>query len=367
MTNIGVEPRGKIIRKANSSVESRIAQIQQNLMLTDEDLQDFYQSFCRMAKKDEFAFRINRSLLPKQEPKQGSSSQTNRNSSQSKSSKITSDIENKEADQTSQRPWERDSNSTYPKVTLSLSEFFAFFDLPNGGFYDAIFELVGIKNFHSMIFGEFLDAVCTYSLFTSDDMIRFIFFTLDKNKQGRIYRTQLLHFIESLHGKKALVFQQAVQPTEAGSDREISSLKSPLTVEDIRKLTIDYASLRKLCVHDYPSILEPAIRFQNTLRRRLIGEKWWQKKQIQLERKYERDQKMDKLRENARAKEEKRLLKERKEEIRSEIGWISYYFRKNERLATEKQYPIPKVRLEDETGNILVDWTRIQNSDAGSG
>eukprot|EP00569_Conticribra_weissflogii_P009741 CAMPEP_0171363938 /NCGR_PEP_ID=MMETSP0879-20121228/3700_1 /TAXON_ID=67004 /ORGANISM="Thalassiosira weissflogii, Strain CCMP1336" /LENGTH=366 /DNA_ID=CAMNT_0011871201 /DNA_START=205 /DNA_END=1305 /DNA_ORIENTATION=+ len=366
MTTTEGEPRGKI-RKANSSIESRIAQIQQNLMLTDEDLQDFYRSFCRMAKKDEFAFRIHRSPQPKQELKQGNASQTNGNSAQSKTTKITSDIENKEADQSSQRPWERDSNSTYPKVTLSLSECFAFFELRNGGFFDAIFELVGIKNFHAMIFGEFLDAVCTYSLFTSDDMIRFIFFTLDKNKQGRIYRSQLLHFIESLHGKKVLAFQQAIQPNEAGSDREISSRKRPLTTEEIRKLTIDYATLRKLCVHDYPTILEPAIRFQNTLRRRLIGEKWWQKKQIQLERKYEREQKMDDLREKARAKEEKRLLKERKDEIRSEIGWISYYFRRNERLATEKQYPIPKVKLEDKTGNILVDWTRTQKSDVDSG
>ncbi len=359
-------PRGKSKRKtrnADSSVESRIAQIQQNLMLTEEDLQDFYRSFCRMAKKDEFAFRFHRSS----QPKRNHSPHTNGNLAPSTTTKNSSAIESKTADPSDQRPWERDSNSTYPKVTLSLSDFFAGFDLPNGGFYDAVFELVGIKNFHAMIFGEFLDAVCTYSLLTSDDMIRFIFFTLDKNKQGRIFRKQLLHFIESLHGKKVLAFRQAVQPNEAESEREVSSPKGPLTLAEIRKLTIDYATLRKLCVHDYPTILEPAIRFQNTLRRRLIGEKWWQKKQIQLERKYEREQKVDELREKARAREEKRLLKERKEEIRSEIGWISYYFRKRERLATETQYPIPKVTLEDGTGNICVDWTRTHNSDVDSG
>ena len=46
------------------------------------------------------------------------------------------------------RPWEDKKR----KVSLSLKDFFATFNLPNGGFYDAIFELVGIKDFHSMTF-----------------------------------------------------------------------------------------------------------------------------------------------------------------------------------------------------------------------
>jgi hypothetical protein len=48
----------------------------------------------------------------------------------------------------SNRPWEEKKSI----VTLSLKEFFATFHLQNGGFYDSIFELVGIKDFHSMTF-----------------------------------------------------------------------------------------------------------------------------------------------------------------------------------------------------------------------
>lgn len=37
------------------------------------------------------------------------------------------------------------------------------------GFYDAIFELIGIIDLHAMVFDEFVNAVCTYSMFTVSD------------------------------------------------------------------------------------------------------------------------------------------------------------------------------------------------------
>ena len=35
---------------------------------------------------------------------------------------------------------------------------------------------------------------------------------------------------------------------------------------------------------DYPTMLEPMLLFQTTLRRRILGEKWWKRKEYQIEK-----------------------------------------------------------------------------------
>jgi hypothetical protein len=92
----------------------RIKALETLFLLTEKEVNDFYRAFCHMAKrKVQSSYSYQRKTKPS-------------------------------------RPWE-DKKSC---VTLTLKAFFSTFDLPseNGGFYDHIFELVGINNFHSMTF-----------------------------------------------------------------------------------------------------------------------------------------------------------------------------------------------------------------------
>ena len=152
---------------------------------------------------------------------------------------------------------------------------------------------------------------------------------IDKNKEGKVQRVQLLRLVESLHHKNALMFKQVIcPPTDEGS-------------------LIDYEEVRKM-IADYPYMLEPAFRLQTTLRRRIMGEKFWRKKQTLLLN-------IDKDRELKRVRKERQLLKERNFKVRAEVGWVSYYFSKRARERAANQFPLPVVTL-NEKGDVKVGW-----------
>lgn len=275
-------------------------------------------------------------------------------------SKTTSDAPIPTGIQLLEHPWEEEKIS---KIRLSISDFFGTFQRSNnGGFLDGIFDLVGTNDLHAMSYNEFLDGVCTFGMFKLDDMIKLIFFILDKGKEGEIRRFQLLRFVEAIHGKKIIVFEQVILPDKC---KKAPSLR-PKGLENLRlpaaerqKASVDYAALKNLCIA-YPNMLEPMLLFQNTIRRRIMGEVWWTKKENQIE-KYFRT--LGHVREKKRRREEKRLLKERKQKMQSDIGLVAYYSRSNARSEIEKEYPKPVVSLEDETGEICVEWTRTDGGD----
>eukprot|EP00579_Thalassiosira_antarctica_P003143 CAMPEP_0201906834 /NCGR_PEP_ID=MMETSP0902-20130614/57224_1 /ASSEMBLY_ACC=CAM_ASM_000551 /TAXON_ID=420261 /ORGANISM="Thalassiosira antarctica, Strain CCMP982" /LENGTH=410 /DNA_ID=CAMNT_0048440979 /DNA_START=64 /DNA_END=1296 /DNA_ORIENTATION=- len=341
-------------KKTNSS--ERIEKIRDTFVLTDHDLQHFYRAFCFIAKKgDSASSSTSSSTKPKRER-------------QKNKSDALSNPTNENLPITSpQRPWEEKDAA---RITLSISDFFATFQLahtPNGGFLDGIFDLVGTKDLHAMTFGEFLDGVCTFGMFKLDDMVKFVFFILDKEKEGQFPRFQLLRFVESIHGKKILVFEQVILPNDTTSSSSRSNNKSNnllrLPSAERRRASVDYLALKKLCI-DYPTMLEPIFLLQNSIRKRIMGEVWWKRRESQIE-KYFRT--LDQSREKKRRREEKRLLKERKEKILTGIGWIPYFLRSKSRGEAEKEYPKPIVSLEEETGEVSVEWTRTDGHDGDEG
>jgi len=93
---------------------------------------------------------------------------------------------------------------------------------------------------------------------------------------------------------------------------------------------------------------------QAGIRRRLLGEVWWRRKENEIE-KYFRT--LDQSRERTRRREESKLLKERKQKIVAEIGWMSYYLKRDPRMEAEVTHPKPLVSLDD-AGEVRVEWTR---------
>lgn len=95
-------------------------------------------------------------------------------------------------------------------------------------------------------------------------------------------------------------------------------------------------------------MLEPAFRLQTTLRRRIMGEKFWKRKENQISNK-ERDGELK------RQREERRLMRERRSQIRKEIGWFNYCFKSRDREKAANELPLPVVTLND-SGEVKVEW-----------
>lgn len=117
----------------------RVKELEAIFLLTEQEVFAFYRAFCFMAKKA--PMRKSARTTTSKKSKKGIGSEP--------PSGMTIEL-NSTSSSNANRPWE----SKNSKVTLSLKAFFSVFDLPsgNGGFYDALFELVGVKNFHSMTF-----------------------------------------------------------------------------------------------------------------------------------------------------------------------------------------------------------------------
>jgi hypothetical protein len=281
-----------------------VQHIQGTFVLTDNELNELFLTFCYLAKKNVEA--------------------------------------NKEPVSTQHHPWEAKE-----EVTLTLTDFFKEVKEAQHEhsihFLDCIFDLVGTKNLHAMTYSEFLDGVLTFGMFKFDDMVRFIFFILDKNKEGRIARAFFLRFVESIHGRKVRAFERAILPD--GEDNSSTDDRVRLPLAGMRKPSVDYVALKQLCIQ-YPTILEPMLLFQTKLRRRIMGESWWRRKEIHIEKHF---RKMEHLRE----KEKKRLIIEREREIRHDLGIWAYYFRSKWRNERENMYPLPIVNLKNTSAECL--------------
>lgn len=316
-------------------------------MLADEDLDNFHRAFCYMAKSGDFAASAP---IPKRDRKK-------KTTKRAKAKAKPADVD---PATTTLHPWEEKDAS---KIRLTISDFFATFQLShisNGGFLDGIFELVGAHNLHAMTFGEFLDGICTFGMFKLDDMIRFIFFILDKSKNGRIPRFQVLRLVQSIHAKKILAFEQAILPNDDRKSSNANEDTLKLPTAERQKATIDYQGLKRLTT-DYPTIIEPMLLFQSTLRSKVHGETWWRRKEIEIDNHLRT---MDQRREKNRKREEKRLLRERKEKIIADVGRIPYYLRIGEsRKEAEKEFPKPVVATVEETGVFHIEWTRTDGKD----
>eukprot|EP00565_Helicotheca_tamesis_P001107 CAMPEP_0185741958 /NCGR_PEP_ID=MMETSP1171-20130828/39230_1 /TAXON_ID=374046 /ORGANISM="Helicotheca tamensis, Strain CCMP826" /LENGTH=134 /DNA_ID=CAMNT_0028413953 /DNA_START=1071 /DNA_END=1475 /DNA_ORIENTATION=- len=105
---------------------------------------------------------------------------------------------------------------------------------------------------------------------------------------------------------------------------------------------VDFHEFRAIC-KAFPSVLFPAFRMQQSMRLNILGEVWWQDKIETLQK--EKDGFLGRC-EQKRATEEKRLLRERRKLIRSELGLYSFYFSKHRRENLERIHPKPIVYLD---------------------
>lgn len=67
-------------------------------------------------------------------------------------------------------------------------------------FGDALFNVIECENEEVVSFGEFAEAIITYCLFETNDILKLCFNIFDTEKTGFIDKEEMKHFLLMLHG-----------------------------------------------------------------------------------------------------------------------------------------------------------------------
>lgn len=149
---------------------------------------------------------------------------------------------------------------------ITREDFFVkFLEEERNFFGDAIFNLVECESQEVVSFGEYIEAICTYCLFEKIDILRLCFNIFDMEKTGFINTDEVKHFLLMLHGG-----------TVKSNARKGLEYIDKSQREDGRIGFLDLVDLHK----QYPMLLYPVFRMQNTLMRETLGNAWWAKKKV---------------------------------------------------------------------------------------
>lgn len=66
-------------------------------------------------------------------------------------------------------------------------------------FGDSIFELIDVSNNGLLEFGEFVQALATFCMFGTDDILKFCFYIFDKDRNSFINSDELQDLVGLLH------------------------------------------------------------------------------------------------------------------------------------------------------------------------
>mmetsp|Transcript_23322 Transcript_23322/g.43830 ORF Transcript_23322/g.43830 Transcript_23322/m.43830 type:complete len:296 (-) Transcript_23322:56-943(-) len=197
-------------------------------------------------------------------------------------------------------------------------------------FGDAIFDLIDTEDTACIEFGEFVQGVCTFAMFTVTDVLRFSFFIFDKDKNGYIDKDELDLFVNTLHtGGMGANIMQALKAIDFNGDGKFDFM--------------EFSALHE----KFPTVLYPAFRLQQQMCSNIMGAQWWHRKKA-----FMQNAKEDELREleKQRRIEEKRAHKARNQQIRAEMGLGNYYsFAKKNRMKRdylERMQPLAEVYLD---------------------
>lgn len=183
-----------------------------------------------------------------------------------------------------------------------------------------------------MDFSEYVAALSTFCVLGRDEVLKFCFFVFDDDKNGTIEGNELDALLELLH-----------------SDGQSSNIKTALESFGFNSDgKIDFSEFQALN-QQFPSLLYPAFRMQENMRRYTLGNKWWEKKISEMGQ--ERQKK-------ALQGEEARLLREKKKKtlqltlLKKKMGCFKYYLcpcRRNRYIVEDSDEEEENEELDEET------------------
>jgi len=205
---------------------------------------------------------------------------------------------------------------------MTRNDFFSkLIEEPRHFFADAIFNLIEPSNEEVLTFGEFLEGVCLYCLFETQDVLRLCFAVFDTDRTGFISKDDIKHFIILLHD---------------GDLR--SNAKVGMERIENRKKGGGLLSFKDVCdLHrTFPSLLFPIFRLQIAFMRSTFSERWWNQKKVKLAE----SNRVRKLLEEAKAAagevdEEEVARQLMAQMVMDEMGTLKYYLMPWDRIRVQ--------------------------------
>mmetsp|Transcript_43275 Transcript_43275/g.87514 ORF Transcript_43275/g.87514 Transcript_43275/m.87514 type:complete len:380 (+) Transcript_43275:97-1236(+) len=131
-----------------------------------------------------------------------------------------------------------------------------------------LFDLVGARNYKELNFSDFTYSVVTFSLFGTEELLRFAFNCFDPERNGTIDLSDYNMMSRLLHARSSIVHSV----TALGANVEsVLSRMDGWVQEDLR---IDYDEFVE-SNRQYPWILKPAEKFRRKIRNVTFGDDWW--------------------------------------------------------------------------------------------
>jgi len=208
---------------------------------------------------------------------------------------------------------------------IDLADFYTLLHSKRSIIGDSILELVDAHG-SRLNFKEFLYAVLTYCFFEREEILRFMFYIFDRDKNGYVEQDELQMIIKVIHG-----FDPDI--TFSGNFKATMRLLEPNFDVDGK---VDFEEF-KLMHELFPALLHPAFQLQVELIRRTLGERWWSAKKHQLQDRRDRARQIQRRLEK---KERMRLVKMQSRRVRKKMGFFKYHCCIGQREQYRKLFPL---------------------------
>ncbi|CBJ33427.1 conserved unknown protein [Ectocarpus siliculosus] len=220
---------------------------------------------------------------------------------------------------------------TAQRGCLSLANVYKMLGEKKSIFGDSLFELIGIRDFQELTFSEWLDAITTFCLFEEEEILRFCFFILDREKNGYIEKDEMRMLVNMLYN---------IDPVK-GPTGNTKVAFDKLSVQQDGKIEFwEFELFNKA----FPSLFFPAFRLQVKMMQAVWGEAWWGRKKrnfqdrLELRRKHE---------EEDRLADANRLEAMRQRRIKRKMGACKYFCWPCGRAEYDKMFPRANVVVAD--------------------
>lgn len=171
-------------------------------------------------------------------------------------------------------------------------------------FGNKIFELIDADDPEQILFGEFVEGVCTFACLNTAEILRFAFLVYAKKGAGVMEIEELHHFINKLHKSRV--------------NQNIQHAVSNLALDELGRLPFEGF---KLMHKQYPLVLYPVFQLQINVRRCIMGTSWWKNKINYIQ--YWRANKVE-IEIKAREKRERGRQRHRNWQVFRKMGVVSY-------------------------------------------
>jgi Ca2+-binding EF-hand superfamily protein len=228
---------------------------------------------------------------------------------------------------------------------LTVEDYFSLIlQLPRTPLLESLLDLVGTTKNGEISFGEFVEITCTYAFFETNEIIRYCFFIIDRERAGYIYKAEIKHFIKT-------IWSEGLVPNNYGSNFKAAHAYLDEKDEDgLGQFVMrDIIEFHKL----FPFIFYPAFRLQFEIERSSLGEQVWEVKKKIVKDLQNKEKKAIEDAEGKRMRAlEEQKAKTEEENLRKRMGWKYYLMFWNRKRERAKMLKIAAItaQLDNEFG-----------------